>query len=102
MTLEEALRGALAYLRAQRGKLGELAAYDQLLKLHRALTPLNILPFDEGAQSCLLQIPERVRRRHPQDCRIAAIAISRSYAVVTCNTRHFELIPGVRIEDWTL
>ena len=35
------------------------------------------------------------------DLRIAAVAIQHSLILITGNIRHFENIPGLRVEDWT-
>ncbi len=37
-----------------------------------------------------------------RDCRIAATAIVSGFTVITCNTRHFQPIPSVRVEDWSV
>ena len=36
------------------------------------------------------------------DTQIAAHALAEGLPLVTHNTRHFERIPGLRLEDWTL
>jgi tRNA(fMet)-specific endonuclease VapC len=35
------------------------------------------------------------------DTQIAAHAITEGLTLVTHNTRHFELVPGLKLEDWT-
>ena len=35
-----------------------------------------------------------------EDILIGAVARSRGYTVVTRNTRHFQLFPGLHVEDW--
>ena len=100
VSLEEMLRGALARVNAERRTPGLPAAYEHLLKLHRALQPFNVLPFDQPALEAFSNLPSGARQHHPQDCRIAAIALARGLVVVTRNTRHFEKIPGIRFEDW--
>ena len=37
---------------------------------------------------------------NPVDLMIAAVAVSHDLTLVTHNTRHFEVVPGLRIEDW--
>lgn len=37
---------------------------------------------------------------NPVDLMIAAVALTHDLALVTHNTKHFEVIPNLRIEDW--
>lgn len=37
----------------------------------------------------------------PHDLQIASIAVVRGWVLVTNNTREFQRIPGLKIEDWT-
>ena len=46
--------------------------------------------------------PAAIKRLGTHDCRIAATAIVSGFTVVTCNTRHFQPIPDVQVEDWSL
>jgi tRNA(fMet)-specific endonuclease VapC len=36
------------------------------------------------------------------DILIAGIALAHGRIVVTCNTKHFNKLPGLTVEDWTL
>jgi len=35
-----------------------------------------------------------------EDAQIAATALARDLAVVTGNTKHFQRVPGLRVENW--
>jgi len=67
------------------------------------LAPYEILPFDEEAGR------EHGRLRHQlrhapigeRDLFIAAIARVAGLTVVTANTREFERVPGLAVEDWS-
>lgn len=37
---------------------------------------------------------------HEADLRIASIALANDLTLVTGNTRHFERVPGLRVENW--
>jgi tRNA(fMet)-specific endonuclease VapC len=37
---------------------------------------------------------------NPVDLMIAAVALERDRTLVTHNIRHFEVVPGLRLEDW--
>ncbi len=82
------------------------ARRDELLsQLQTRVWPnITILPFDHTAA----EVYGRVRAElegagviiGEPDTRIAAIALARSLTVVTGNVRHFERVPGLRVENW--
>lgn len=101
ITLEEQLRGALSQIHKERNSPRLPRQYALLEELFRDLHRFNLLPYDQAAAEVFQQIPTNLRQHHSQDCRIAAIALSRGMIVVTRNQRHFEKIPGIQLEDWT-
>jgi len=66
---------------------------------------LAILPFGEKAAAHYGQIRADLERRGtpigPYDLMIAGHARSEGLVVVTPNTREFERVDGLRVEDWT-
>ena len=101
ITVEEVLRGALDLVRKSHRTPKEPDAYAFFLRQLQHLRTFQVLPFDAAAHARFLALPPEVRRRGPQDCRIACIAVSRGFTVVTRNTRDFARIAGVKCEDWT-
>lgn len=105
ITVEEVLSGLLAAVQLARKNRNNPAflflAYDQLSNFASNLLRFQILGYDEAAEDAFQKIPENIRKRRPQDCRIAAIALARGYIVVTSNLRDFAGIPGLSCEDWT-
>lgn len=59
-----------------------------------------VLPLDIAAVALYREFVEQKLRIGAQDLKIAAIALSRQAILVTSNRRHFDQIPGLRIEDW--
>ncbi len=63
-----------------------------------------ILPFDKAAAEVYGQIDGFLKRSgaslDPMDTQIAAIALTRNLILVTHNTRHFNRVPNLAIEDW--
>lgn len=70
----------------------------------RLLEPYAVLPFDREAA----ELHGRLRfdlRHHPiceRDLMIAAISLVGDRILVTNNTREFQRVRGLRVEDWTL
>lgn len=65
--------------------------------------PLEVLPFDEEAarHHAEVRLALRAQPIGERDLVIAATARARRLRVVTRNRRHFERVPGLRVEDWT-
>ena len=82
------------------------ARRDELLsQLETRVWPnITILPFDRVAAEIYGNVRAELERAGltigEPDARIAAIALARSLTVVTGNVRHFERVPGLRVENW--
>lgn len=77
-------------------------AYKLLTKTIEDLAEFPVLPYTEEAARLFQSWPPAVKRAGTHDCLIAAIAVSGGFTVVTCNTRHFESIPDILLEDWSI
>lgn len=107
IVVEEQLKGRLkviAGLNAATPRDGPrfIAAYQFLIKTIEDLTVFRILPYTEEGDTLFRSWSAAQRRPGTRDCRIAAIAMTNGFTLVTCNTRHFESIPGIKVEDWSL
>lgn len=64
----------------------------------------QVLPFDELAAEVYgplrATLESEGRRLDEPDLRIASVALSRNLTLVTGNVRHFDRIPGLRVENW--
>jgi tRNA(fMet)-specific endonuclease VapC len=73
--------------------------------LTRFLTPLNILDTDQPAALEAAIIRADLERNGtpigPYDLLIASLARSRGMTLVTNNTREFQRIEGLKLENWT-
>lgn len=78
----------------------------ELLRLieETLLANLVVLPFDSAAARRYGELRAALERRGTPigdaDTRIAAIALATDSTVVTANTRHFERVPGLSVENW--
>ena len=102
VTVEETMRGCLADINASaRNPSRLIVAYDRLQIVHGFLMKWNVLPLDHEAAKTYADLVKRKVRVHTNDLRIAAIALSCNFIVVTANVRHFQRVPTLRVEDWT-
>ena len=79
---------------------------EELLELTRRTVPgeIPLLPFDQAAAEeygwLRAHLEERGTPIGHEDTQIAAIALANDLTVVTGNTRHFERVPGLNVENW--
>jgi len=97
ITITEIVYGAMKSNRAE----------FHLLNLEKILLPaVNISVFDsKAAYVCGRLRAELEKKGTPldlADLEIAAIAISRDFTLVTGNTRHFDRIDELRLENWLI
>lgn len=63
-----------------------------------------VVEFDEAAARAYAELRVELeavgRRLDDADLRIAAICVARDLTLVTGNVRHFERVPGLRVENW--
>ena len=73
--------------------------------LGRFLLPLEVLAFGGEAAAAYGRVRAVLERAGtpigPLDTLIAAHAVSVSVTLVTNNTREFQRVPGLEVEDWT-
>lgn len=64
------------------------------------------LPFDDRAAKIYGQIRTKLESRGipigPYDFQIAAIALANHFTLITHNTREFERVENLQLEDWSL
>jgi len=65
---------------------------------------VQIAAFDEPAARTYAEIRVELeaagQRLEDADLRIAAICLARDLTLITGNVRHFERVPGLRVENW--
>ena len=76
----------------------------QFARLNAVKSRFDVLPFDLPAAEQAAKVRAHLERQGtpigPVDTMIAGIALSRNLIVVTRNTREFERVPGLRVENW--
>ena len=70
------------------------------------LSPMSVLDFDSTAARAYGKIRAELEKKGtpigPMDTLIAAHALSEELIVVTNNTREFNRVEGLNVEDWTI
>ena len=79
---------------------------DRILKAfeEKVFPNVNILPFDQESGRVFGTLKAELEKRgigcSEPDLRIAAVAMQHNLTLITGNTRHFNNIPGLSIENW--
>ena len=101
VTVEEQLSGWYTQVRKAKRPERLAWAYRGLAVAARFLSKVQIVDFDEPAiRRCELLRKRKIKVR-TMDLRIAATALERNATLVTRNIRDFQLVPGLRVEDWS-
>lgn len=100
VTLEEQMRRWLAQISRLKEPEKQVSAYSRLTSLVDFFGYWTLLPFDEDAAAKFVGFRKQKVRTATMDLKIASIAVSQRCLLLTGNTRDFENVPGVRIEDW--
>ncbi|MDQ2686632.1 MAG: type II toxin-antitoxin system VapC family toxin [Armatimonadota bacterium] len=102
---EEQLKGRLAVIAKLNSASPQDGAksprtYDFLIRTMSDLAEFGILPYTDEAEQLFRRWSPAEKRAGTRDCKIAAIAITYGFTVVTSNTNHYRSIPNVRLVDW--
>lgn len=75
------------------------------LRIGMFLAPFTIIPFDTTdavfAGRIRGELAKSGKLIGPYDIQIAAQGLARGLTVITNNTKEFERVPGLKVEDWT-
>lgn len=100
--VEEYLNSILPDINKYHSSEKVVQVYEVLRLFLQEVERFDVLPFDEPAYEQYLKIPDKIRQAHRRDCRVAAIAATRGYTVVTGNTRDFGKIAIAHYENWMI
>lgn len=101
ISFQEQVQGWQAALsQAKTAKL-ILEQYARLDFVRTDFQKMNVLAFNQQAQSVFESLRPLCRRFGLLDLRIASIAIATGSIQLTRNFVDFEKVPGLRFEDWT-
>ena len=81
-------------------------AYKQMELFQGFVSLNNIIPVTEISAQISAEIYANLRKKGKPlddiDILIAGIAVSNNFTLITHNTKHFERIDNLRIEDWSV
>lgn len=100
ISVEEQMRGWLAAIRRARRVHNQILYYTRLIGMIRFVTKWQILPFNEPAADRFEALRKQRIRIGTQDLKIAAIALETNALLLSANLRDFEVVPGLRVENW--
>jgi len=100
VSVEEQLRGWLAYLGRFREVHKQVPAYERLVKLFLFLSPWEIIIFDTRAADMFQHLRKQRVRIGTQDLKIAAIALVHNARLLSANLRDFQQVPALQVENW--
>ncbi|MCR9293269.1 MAG: type II toxin-antitoxin system VapC family toxin [bacterium] len=76
------------------------SCYAELTGLIEFFSFWTILPFDQPAARTFVSLRKQKIRTGSMDLKIASIAVANNALLLTANTRDFEMVPNLRIDDW--
>jgi predicted nucleic acid-binding protein len=105
ITVQEIVYG-IKLVRLQKGKDYKKEELDKSLKFINEASVIKI-PFDQEMAIKTGEIKARLKNSgvsygDDSDLMIAATAIECGFTLITNNTKHFQNIPGLEYEDWTV
>lgn len=101
ISYEEQVRGWAATISTAKTSARQVPLYTRLQAQLENYCNLSILPFDQAAATRFDELRKLHRRTSTPDLKIAAIALVNKATLLTQNTRDFQDIAGLKIEDWT-
>ena len=102
ITYEEQIRGWMKYLAGAKKQAQIIEAYRRLLSQLRNYCRILVLAFDEPAAAHAQRLKKMKLKMGAKDYQIAGIALAHEAILLTRNLAHFNQVPDLRVEDWTV
>jgi tRNA(fMet)-specific endonuclease VapC len=100
ITIEEQTRGWLGLIRRYPDVHRQVAYYERLVRLFDFFAEWQILPFDQRAADEFKRLRQQGVRIGTMDLKIASIVLVRGGTLLSGNSRDFQQVPGIKVEDW--
>ena len=102
ISFHEQVLGAHNFINRARTNIEVIRGYTLLQETLQGFSNAPVLTFDAKAIAIFDELRAQKIRTSTMDLRIAAIALSNNLVLLTRNTRDFEKVPGIVMEDWTI
>ena len=102
VTYEEQCRGWLNQINRAQTPTNRVAAYSDLRDNLDFFSRIAVWEYDGRADTIFVALRAARIQVGTKDLRIAAIALANSATVLTRNTRDFDRVPDLPIEDWSV
>src|SRR5258708_5489209 len=100
ISVEEQWRGWFALIARHRDVRRQVKPYEELVALHAFLSNWTIAPFNDRAADQFEQARAGGVRIGSMDLKIASIALVHDALVLSANLQDFQMVPGLRVENW--
>jgi tRNA(fMet)-specific endonuclease VapC len=100
ITLEEQMRGWLAWMNRAQDVHRQVPAYQELLRLCDFFARWHVVPFDEQAASTWQGLRAQRIRIGTMGLKIASIALVHDALLLSANLRDFQQVPNLRVANW--
>jgi len=101
ISYEEQTRDWFSFMAKARTIEAQIKAYRQLQQHLQIFCAVPIVALDERAAGTFQSLQRQGLRIGTMDLKIAAIALARDATLLTRNLSDFNLIAGLRAEDWS-
>jgi tRNA(fMet)-specific endonuclease VapC len=102
ITRLEVLRGRIEFALKAADRADTRRALEWIVRSEFLPTQITIIPFDATAAIEFDRLCQnrKLKKIGRADMLIAGIALARRATLATRNLRHFEQVPGLRLENW--
>ncbi len=102
VAFQERIQGWNALLKHRKNSRQIVRSYAGLERTLSIFSVSQVASYDAHSEDVFLQFRADGLRIGTMDLRIASIALTRDFTLLTRNAVDFDKVPGLRHEDWTL
>jgi tRNA(fMet)-specific endonuclease VapC len=100
ITIEEQMRGWLAWINRADDLQRQVLGYQELQRLFEFYAHWRVTPFDDQAAAAFEALRQRRIRIGTMDLKIAAIVLVHDALLLSANLQDFQRVPDLRVANW--